>query len=42
VLDKAVMNENAVLETAVPGTAKNGEPMCATVKPFEGWRMVLF
>ena len=40
VLDKAVMSENGVLEAAVPGTGKNGEPMCATVKPFEGWRIV--
>ena len=27
------------LETHVQGTAKNGAPTCATVKPFEGWRV---
>jgi hypothetical protein len=27
----------AVLETRIPGTGKNGEPNCATVKPFAGW-----
>ena len=25
-------------ETRVPGTAKDGGPSCATVKPFAGWR----
>ncbi len=25
--------------TTVPGTAKDGTPTCATVKPFEGWRI---
>ena len=29
-----------VLETHVPGTGKDGTPNCATVKPFEGWRVV--
>jgi len=29
-----------VLETHVPGTGKDGTPTCATVKPFEGWRVV--
>ena len=27
----------AVCETRVPGTAKDGGPNCATVKPFAGW-----
>ncbi|MDB4922133.1 MAG: hypothetical protein JWQ54_4116 [Mucilaginibacter sp.] len=27
------------LETYVPGTAKGGGPNCATVKPFEGWKV---
>ena len=30
---------NSVLETRVPGTGKDGGPNCATVKPFEGWRL---
>lgn len=29
--------ENSGLETYVPGTAKDGSPTCATVKPFAGW-----
>ncbi len=28
------------LETRVPGTAKDGGPNCATVKPFAGWRAI--
>ena len=28
-----------VLETRVPGTAKDGSPTCATVKPFAGWKV---
>ena len=28
-----------VLETRVPGTAKDGSPSCATVKPFAGWKI---
>ena len=29
-----------ILETHVPGTAKDGSPTCATVKPFAGWKLV--
>jgi Family of unknown function (DUF5990) len=29
-----------VLETRVPGTAKDGSPTCATVKPFDGWKPI--
>ena len=29
-----------VLQTIVPGTAKDGTPNCATVKPFDGWRVI--
>lgn len=28
------------LQTIVPGTAKDGTPTCATVKPFDGWKVV--
>jgi hypothetical protein len=28
-----------VLEARVPGTAADGGPACATVKPFDGWRV---
>ena len=30
-------NPQLYLETQVAGTAKDGGPNCATVKPFEGW-----
>ncbi len=30
-------NPDAILETSVPGTGKDGSPNCATVKPFAGW-----
>lgn len=29
----------ATLEAHVKGTAKDGSPTCATVKPFEGWNV---
>ncbi len=29
-----------ILEAKVPGTAKDGGPNCATVKPFLGWHLV--
>ena len=28
-----------ILEARVPGTAKDGGPSCATVKPFDGWKV---
>ncbi len=36
-IDKATGLTGNGLETRVPGTAKDGGPNCATVKPFEGW-----
>jgi hypothetical protein len=29
-----------ILATRVPGTGKDGGPNCATVKPFDGWKVV--
>ena len=29
-----------VVETRVPGTGRDGGPTCATVKDFDGWKMV--
>ena len=29
---------NRMLEARVPGTARDGGPNCATVKPFDGWK----
>jgi len=28
-----------ILEARVPGTGKDGGPSCATVKPFDGWKV---
>ncbi|GEO08196.1 DUF5990 family protein [Segetibacter aerophilus] len=33
-------NSFLILETKVPGTAKDGGPNCATVKHFSGWHLV--
>lgn len=38
IIDKA-NNKDMLLETVVPGTAKDGTPTCATVKPFNGWHI---
>ncbi|WP_089684713.1 DUF5990 family protein [Catalinimonas alkaloidigena] len=37
--DIAALSSNAMLQTRVPGTGKDGGPNCATVKPFAGWRL---
>ncbi|MCB0645490.1 MAG: hypothetical protein KDC49_02435 [Saprospiraceae bacterium] len=34
-------SKGAFLRTKVPGTGKDGGPNCATVKPFEGWKLVI-
>lgn len=36
---QAVEQPAAVFETTVPGTARDGGPNCATVKPFDGWKL---
>jgi len=28
------------METSIPGTGKDGGPNCATVKPFNGWKII--
>jgi hypothetical protein len=38
-VDKVTSNINMILETLVPGTARDGGPNCATVKPFAGWHV---
>jgi hypothetical protein len=32
-----MIENKKTLKTTVPGTAKDGSPTCATVKPFAGW-----
>ena len=36
-IEQMIANPNIILETKVAGTAKDGTPTCATVKPFDGW-----
>ena len=36
----ALIESQELLEARVPGTAKDGGPNCATVKPFGGWKRV--
>lgn len=38
-LDAASADTRKVLEARVPGTGRDGGPSCATVKPFEGWKL---
>jgi hypothetical protein len=38
-IDRLSARAEAVLETRVPGTGKDGGPNCATAKPFEGWEL---
>lgn len=35
----AMLDPARVLEVRVPGTAKDGGPNCATIKPFDGWKV---
>lgn len=38
-IQQMLTGSSLVLETKVPGTAKDGGPNCATVKPFPGWHL---
>jgi Family of unknown function (DUF5990) len=38
-IEQALTGKNVVFETKVPGTARDGGPNCATVKPFSGWHL---
>jgi hypothetical protein len=39
IIDEVNGNTEHILRTQVPGTAKDGTPACATVKPFGGWKI---
>ncbi|MES2279081.1 MAG: DUF5990 family protein [Bacteroidota bacterium] len=39
-VEQVKSNADLCLETHVAGTAKDGGPNCATVKPFEGWKVI--
>lgn len=36
-VEQVMQNPSLMLESRVPGTARDGSPTCATVKPFAGW-----
>lgn len=38
-IERVAKDGKSVLETRVQGTDKKGEPSCATVKPFKGWKV---
>jgi len=38
-ITSAMIDSGRVLEARVAGTAKDGSPACATVKPFGGWKV---
>ena len=38
-LDGVLTDAGTVLEARVPGTGRDGGPNCATVKPFDGWKL---
>ena len=39
-IDQLIADPNLIMETTVPGTGKDGGPNCATVKPFNGWKII--
>ncbi|MFP9098883.1 DUF5990 family protein [Flavobacterium sp. RHBU_24] len=39
-VDKLAANPNLTLATTVPGSKPDGSPAYATVKPFEGWKIL--
>ncbi len=39
-IDRLPDHREAIIETRVPGTGRDGGPACATVKPFDGWKLV--
>jgi len=40
IIDQLNADPALMLKTNVAGTAKDGSPNCATVKPFNGWQVV--
>jgi hypothetical protein len=39
-VDQLFADANLIMQTRVPGTGKDGGPNCATVKPFDGWKII--
>ncbi len=39
-IDSVAEKPKRLLQATIPGTAKDGGPSCATVKPIDGWKVV--
>lgn len=39
-IDSVLEDPKRMLQATIPGTGKDGGPICATVKPTDGWKMV--
>ena len=39
-IDSVLEKSKRLLQATLPGTAKDGGPSCATVKPIDGWKVV--
>lgn len=39
-IDSVLEKPKRLLQATIPGTAKDGGPNCATVKPIDGWKVV--
>ena len=39
-INQLLADSQMILEARVPGTGRDGGPNCATVKPFNGWKLV--
>jgi hypothetical protein len=38
-INQLLADSQMILEARVPGTGRDGGPNCATVKPFDGWKL---
>ena len=38
-IEKTVDDPKRILTASIPGTGKDGGPICATVKPIDGWKV---
>lgn len=39
-IDSVLEKPNRIIEATIPGTGKDGGPICATVRPIDGWKVV--
>ena len=39
-IDSVLEKPKRLLQATIPGTAKDGGPSCATVRPIDGWKVV--